>query len=147
MWWIKENHTGGDAKKKERKKMYCLYEQFKKLPKFLQEDIAQNAEKFSDNDLQSMYDETLNEIYGKISICNLDYPASYALKSVDPIAYDCGFSDYLATSDHMIELNGVYYAYSDIEAGVEMAEHEIELAEEEAEIEAQGCSELANQHQ
>jgi len=39
------------------------------------------------------YDEFLNELYGDVNICGYTYTASRALKLVDPIAYDCGFSD------------------------------------------------------
>lgn len=40
------------------------------------------------------YIETLNDIYGDIQVCGLEYPAADVLRAVDPIAYDCGFADY-----------------------------------------------------
>lgn len=40
------------------------------------------------------YNEFLDEVYGNIKICGLDYQASHALKLVDNVAYDCGFSDW-----------------------------------------------------
>jgi AraC-like DNA-binding protein len=49
-----------------------------------------------ERELKQRYDEFLNEIYGDINICGIEYPASQALKSVDEIAYDCGFNDWLS---------------------------------------------------
>lgn len=41
-----------------------------------------------------VYSEWLDEL-GDVDICGLTYRASYALREVDPIAYRCGFDDYL----------------------------------------------------
>lgn len=43
------------------------------------------------------YDEFLNEVYGEVTLgIGLTYSASRVLKEVDPIAYRCGFNDWLA---------------------------------------------------
>lgn len=45
-------------------------------------------------ELEGMFENYLNEIYGDIDICGLTYAAADALKRVDPIAYRCAYSDY-----------------------------------------------------
>lgn len=51
----------------------------------------------ADEPTKSEYNDMLDECYGDISICGIDYTASSALKSVDPIAYRVGFSDYVSS--------------------------------------------------
>jgi hypothetical protein len=41
------------------------------------------------------YDDFLDEVSGDVQIGILSYSASQVLKEVDPIAYRCGFSDWL----------------------------------------------------
>ena len=43
--------------------------------------------------LNEMYDEMLDD-QGVIKIGTLEYYPSYVLSKVDPIAYNCGISDY-----------------------------------------------------
>ncbi len=43
------------------------------------------------------YSNFLDEIYGEVEICGYQYSSSYALQKLDPIAYNCGFSDYCYT--------------------------------------------------
>ena len=42
-----------------------------------------------------MYDEMLNECNEVVKIGNLTYLPAQVLKEVDPIAYRCGFADFL----------------------------------------------------
>ena len=48
---------------------------------------------------EKLYMEYLNEVYGQVSICGLEYPAGDALKEIDPIAFDVGFADTECTCD------------------------------------------------
>jgi hypothetical protein len=41
------------------------------------------------------YNEMLNDCYPMVKICGYEYEPAYALKECDPIAYRCGFSDWL----------------------------------------------------
>jgi hypothetical protein len=50
---------------------------------------------YSTRDLESMYNEMLDDCYEMIDICGYKYLPSTTLKTVDPIAYRCGFVDYL----------------------------------------------------
>ncbi|QXV77798.1 hypothetical protein bas59_0104 [Escherichia phage EduardKellenberger] len=45
------------------------------------------------------YDEWLDEVYGEIMIGNISFLPSRILKELDPIAYRCGFSDYIDSLD------------------------------------------------
>ena len=64
------------------------------------------------------YDEMLRDCYGdkdgNIDICGLSYDAAYALERLDPIAYRCGFTDYMDA------------IYGDIEYDMERMDHEDE---------------------
>jgi hypothetical protein len=66
----------------------------------------------SDRELESMFDDFLDETCGEVEIAGLTYSTSRALKEVDPIAYRCGFNDWLdaAITDGVIfEQDGEYY--------------------------------------
>lgn len=66
------------------------------------------------------YDEWLDEIYGEIMIGNISFLPSRILKELDPIAYRCGFSDYIDSLD--------------IEDDEEYQELQIELEEAKEEL-------------
>lgn len=65
-------------------------------------------------DIESLYDDMLDDTYGVVSIAGLEYSTtSDALKRLDPIAYRCGLSDYidsLLTDGEIEEIDGDYYA-------------------------------------
>ena len=42
-----------------------------------------------------MYEEMLDDCEGDIHLCGMTYRASEVLHSVDPVAYRCGFNDYV----------------------------------------------------
>ena len=46
-------------------------------------------------ELIAMYDDMLDECYDTIEIAGMSYCPSKVLEDVDPIAYDCGFNDYV----------------------------------------------------
>lgn len=45
------------------------------------------------------YDEMLDDVYGDVEICGMNYSSSRALKKLDPTAYNCGKGDYEANYD------------------------------------------------
>jgi len=51
------------------------------------------------NYLEELFDEYIDELYGYINICGMDYPASRVLKEVDPTAYDVMYVDWSAEQD------------------------------------------------
>lgn len=49
----------------------------------------------SDYQLDKMFCEYLDEVYDDIDICGCRYQPSRTLREVDPVAYRCGFSNWL----------------------------------------------------
>jgi DNA repair ATPase RecN len=56
-----------------------------------------------DGDDKSNYDDMLNNVTPIIKIGNCEYTASEVWKAVDPIAYDCGYDDYVSSEISDIE--------------------------------------------
>lgn len=48
-----------------------------------------------DLEFYSQYDEMLDEVYEAAKICGYEYSPAQALKAVDPIAYQCGYNDWI----------------------------------------------------
>jgi hypothetical protein len=46
-----------------------------------------------------LYDEMLDELYSPISVGGVEFDPSRVLKELDPIAYRCGFNDWLDSCD------------------------------------------------
>ena len=44
---------------------------------------------------EEMYDEMLDDCEGPVELCGMTYSASHVLRVVDPVAYRCGFNDYV----------------------------------------------------
>jgi hypothetical protein len=47
-----------------------------------------------------LYNEMLDELYSPISIAGIKFDPSRVLKELDPIAYQCGFNDWLDSCDY-----------------------------------------------
>jgi len=47
-----------------------------------------------------LYNEMLDELYSPISIVGIEFDPSRVLKELDPIAYQCGFNDWLDSCDY-----------------------------------------------
>ena len=90
--------------------------------------ITDQLEPISDRELYQRYDDSLDECFGGVMVAGFNYPTSVALKNTDPIAYRCGFSDWLDCEIGEIitdEIDGQYYdfkAAEDIADSVEDAE-------------------------
>jgi len=57
----------------------------------------------NENKATKMYDDFLDEVYGDVEIAGLTYATSEVLKATDPIAYRCGFLDWLDMEGLTIE--------------------------------------------
>lgn len=103
-------------------------------------DIEKEIQSFdvSEHVSEESYDEMLDDCYGEIEICGMSYMASDALKSVDPIAYRCGFHDYANSIDpeSIDEYNELIEEKENLE--YDLADLEEELADLEAELENLG---------
>ena len=49
---------------------------------------------------EEMYDEMLDDCEGPVTLCGMTYSASQVLREVDPVAYRCGFNDYVDSLTH-----------------------------------------------
>jgi len=45
---------------------------------------------------EDQFEDYLTELYGKVDICGVEYNSGYALRELDPIAFDVAYSDYEA---------------------------------------------------
>jgi len=52
-------------------------------------------DRLHENRLQDMFDEMLDEVFGKVNICGYEYISSYALQELDPVAYREEFNSWL----------------------------------------------------
>lgn len=78
------------------------------------------TEECSKVDLQTRYDEMLDDCYSLSSVGGpfACMSASSVLKEVDPTAYRCGMNDY-EDSDGLVEIEGDYYERYDVDKAVE----------------------------
>jgi len=67
------------------------------LPLSFYELVNEDGDVFlTRSDIEDLYEEMLDECYPDLMIAGFAYSTSRALKEVDPIAYRCGFSDYIS---------------------------------------------------
>lgn len=67
-------------------------------------------EVISEHEAENRYDEMIDDCHEEVEVCFYTYSPSYVLKSVDPIAYRCGFSDFCSDleSEHHTLVEGFY---------------------------------------
>ena len=84
------------------------------------------------------YDEMLDDVYGDVEICEMNYSSSQALKLLDPTAYRCGKADYEANydldnceeySDLKDELESLEDQLSDLENDLDELNEQLESLE------------------
>lgn len=98
-----------------------LEDMYKKL-----EELKERYSVLEGSDNTDEYDDMLDDSYGEVNIAGYTYNTSYALKQLDPIAYNVGIRDY---NDE--EMSNIENEISDLEA--EIAELENEDSEENEE--------------
>ena len=70
-------------------------------------------------DAEQEFEELLSETCETVNIGTLEYDPGYVLRNIDPVAFRCGVSDYLADEDQFTEVDGDYYRTYDIDSMVE----------------------------
>lgn len=70
--------------------------------------MARHIDKLSEYEANQRYDDTLEEIYGRAQIAGETYSTVQALKAIDPVAYRCGFADWMDSQiqDGVFEVEG-----------------------------------------
>ena len=66
----------------------------------------------TDSELHDMYDNMIDECSEPVRIGSLTYTPSDVLRTVDPVAYRCGFNDWLDSQcqdGQLFEHNDEYY--------------------------------------
>ena len=94
-----------------------IYDDVMSMPVEERTKLLDSLDSISEADLEERFCSMLRECHGEtVTICGYDYDTVTALRAVDPIAYRCGFSDYLGTDDSVTEVAGAYYATDDLDA-------------------------------
>lgn len=57
----------------------------------------------SEGEAEEQYNEMLNDVYGVVNIAGLEYETARALRDVDPVAYRCGYADYVSEYLHEVD--------------------------------------------
>ncbi len=66
-------------------------------------------------DAEEQFEELLSETCETVKVGCCEWDAGYVMKELDPVAFRCGVSDYLADEEQFVEVDGEYYNISDIE--------------------------------
>lgn len=82
--------------------------------------ITTNLEYQTERELHDAFDAMLDETTERVSLLGMTYAPSDVLKNVDPIAYRCGFNDWLDSMDDVYTcVDNEYYLVSDVEGLLE----------------------------
>lgn len=57
--------------------------------------IDTDGDEYTREELEAVFDERLDEIYPEVEIAGATFSPSRILAEVDPIAYRCGFNDWV----------------------------------------------------
>ena len=66
-------------------------------------------------DGEEQFEQMLNDCYEPVKVGCCEWDAGHVMKELDPVAFRCGVSDYLADDDTFVEYDGEYYLLSDID--------------------------------
>ena len=80
----------------------------------------------TDDDLDGLYRDMLNDIYDPIKICGLEYEAASTFEEVDPTAYRCGRCDFESNEGYEevhTDFGALFYIHPD---NVDEAEEKLE---------------------
>lgn len=92
------------------------YNQIMALTADARAELLAGITTYSDYELHIAYDHMLDDCCEPVMIAGHEYATSDALKSVDPVAYRCGFNDWIDTSeDYYTEIAGIVYDTSELE--------------------------------
>lgn len=94
------------------------------------EEIQEEIDSFDKSDYVSENDflDFLNVAYGEVDVCGMKYDAGYALKELDPIAFQCSYNDYIDSInlDEFQEYNELLESKESIESDIYSLQAEIE---------------------
>ena len=103
--------------------MRDIYDKLRSYTDEERDNILLNVQFIPDNELYNMYDNYLDEANDYVSVEGLIYKPSEILKTVDPIAYKCGFDDYWNNLYEYIQIDGYYYESDEVERALDDYEY------------------------
>jgi len=59
----------------------------------------ETGQELHESQLEQMYMDCLDEVYGEAVVCGAKFQSSHAIRKLDPTAYRCNFLDWLDASD------------------------------------------------
>lgn len=65
----------------------------------------------SEYEIEDLFEEQLNEIYGEVEVCSYRYEAGSVLKEVDPTAFRCGCADFISENYSEVWENSKFLGY------------------------------------
>lgn len=57
--------------------------------------IDTDGDEYTREELEAVFDEYLDEVYPEVEIAGVTFSPSQIMAEVDPIAYRCGFNDWM----------------------------------------------------
>ena len=99
-----------------------LYNQLMALSKVKRDQLLSDANERSERDIESRYDDMLDDVYPDLKIAGHEYSTSHALKLIDSVAYREGFLNFTDADESIIEINDSYYDVEEIETLLEKME-------------------------
>jgi len=101
---------------------------YEELSEFLDNETGHNT--FNDDEIEREFEQYLDDHYGDIDICGLEYSAIHVLKQIDETAFRTGLNDWC--DSEFVEISTSEYVrredYDDLEA--EMEDHNTDVLEE-----------------
>lgn len=75
--------------------------------------MIEQQESWYEHELVTMFDEMLDECYGMVKICGLEYDSSHIFRNTDPIAYRVSFLDWVDAEGYTEDEDGKYILPND----------------------------------
>lgn len=69
--------------------------------------VNEAGELFTESELEDVFSDGLDDCWEPVSACGYEYPAGRALRQLDPVAFRCGFLDWLDAQQSDGELRSV----------------------------------------
>jgi len=69
--------------------------------------VNAEGELFTESELEDSFADGLDDCWGPVSVCGYEYEAGRVLREVDPVAFRCGFLDWLDAQQSDGELRSI----------------------------------------
>lgn len=94
--------------------MRDAYDEFFELTKDQRAKVLADAETLTDWALELQYNDLLDECNEPVKVCGYEYAPSSALAKLDPVAYRCGFADWIGCNEEIVEIGCQYYSVESV---------------------------------